>query len=479
MNRAPSAAAEAQTAKLRALVQPQSCPLTMASTSSADGEREDRRPSMSGIRRRPGARLSTSSRRVRAIATMPIGTLTRKTRRQSLADRGRPQRGADAGRRGGDRRPQATAWARCSASKAASTSASDEGMRKAAANACSTRKAISRPSEGAPAQSADAEREDPEREQEHPAAPEQVGDPPGGHEERREDDVVGAQHPRHRGDARLRERALDARERDVDDRRVDERDEDPERCHREHGPRGGRPASSQLRDRRGKRGAARRLQPSARTSSMGLAPVARQRLVLSRRDRLPAVARPLCQIGVAPSSIARACPTPTCHRRSPASRARPAGPSAARAWRRRRVVLLVAVALFATGDRSGVLRPASAALHRGANDRRALLRPRPRTGAPGDIAIVGIDDATFNYLRSHGLPSQWPFPRRDEARVIDNLHRAGARVIAMDIQFTEPSLNPADDQALATAIAEPGMSCSSPTRWAPRARPRSSAATPT
>ena len=46
-----------------------------------------------------------------------------------------------------------------------------------------------------------------------------------------------------------------------------------------------------------------------------------------------------------------------------------------------------------------------------------------------------------------GRQAQWPFPRRYHAQVIDALRRAGARVIAFDVQFTEPT-NPTDDNAL-------------------------------
>ena len=35
------------------------------------------------------------------------------------------------------------------------------------------------------------------------------------------------------------------------------------------------------------------------------------------------------------------------------------------------------------------------------------------------VVIVGIDERTFNYFRDRRLPSQWPFPRRYHARVID------------------------------------------------------------
>jgi adenylate cyclase len=69
---------------------------------------------------------------------------------------------------------------------------------------------------------------------------------------------------------------------------------------------------------------------------------------------------------------------------------------------------------------------------------------------PPDLAIVGIDEQSFTELGE-----QWPFPRSLHAEAITRLKRDGARVIAYDVQFTEPS-NPADDQALADAIARAG-----------------------
>ena len=69
---------------------------------------------------------------------------------------------------------------------------------------------------------------------------------------------------------------------------------------------------------------------------------------------------------------------------------------------------------------------------------------------PADIAIVGIGERSFRELGE-----QWPFPRSLHAEAIRRLKRDGARVIAYDVQFTEPS-NPADDQALADAVARAG-----------------------
>jgi adenylate cyclase len=70
---------------------------------------------------------------------------------------------------------------------------------------------------------------------------------------------------------------------------------------------------------------------------------------------------------------------------------------------------------------------------------------------PEDIAIVGIDEPSFDQLAE-----RWPFPRTLHAEAIKQLRADGARVIGYDVQFTEPSENPADDQALADAIAQAG-----------------------
>jgi adenylate cyclase len=70
--------------------------------------------------------------------------------------------------------------------------------------------------------------------------------------------------------------------------------------------------------------------------------------------------------------------------------------------------------------------------------------------APADIALVEIDDTTFSEL---GV--QWPFPRSLHARLIERLHEDGAKVIAVDIQFTEET-TPRQDYALAEAVGRAG-----------------------
>jgi adenylate cyclase len=63
-----------------------------------------------------------------------------------------------------------------------------------------------------------------------------------------------------------------------------------------------------------------------------------------------------------------------------------------------------------------------------------------------DVVVVGIDAASLNRLKA-----AFPFRRRIYAPLLDNLRRAGARTIAFDIEFDNPT-NPNDDLALYEAI---------------------------
>src|SRR5215207_5010240 len=61
---------------------------------------------------------------------------------------------------------------------------------------------------------------------------------------------------------------------------------------------------------------------------------------------------------------------------------------------------------------------------------------------PRDVAVVAVDDSTFDTLRdpkNEDLPYSWPYSRRWHARIIDRLRKAGAAGIVYDLQFTEPS----------------------------------------
>lgn len=72
---------------------------------------------------------------------------------------------------------------------------------------------------------------------------------------------------------------------------------------------------------------------------------------------------------------------------------------------------------------------------------------RGEQGAPPDVVVVAIDDASTDEL------GQLPFPRSYHARVIRRLARDGARVIAYDVQFSEPT-TPFDGSEAAAVAAE-------------------------
>jgi len=67
------------------------------------------------------------------------------------------------------------------------------------------------------------------------------------------------------------------------------------------------------------------------------------------------------------------------------------------------------------------------------------------------LVIVSIDQDSFDELT---LP--WPWPRTLHAELIRKLAKAGAKVIALDILFTEPKPDGREDRALAEAIKAAG-----------------------
>src|SRR5574337_1846833 len=79
-----------------------------------------------------------------------------------------------------------------------------------------------------------------------------------------------------------------------------------------------------------------------------------------------------------------------------------------------------------------------------------LFRLRGPLATPSEIVIVAIDEPSFAEISR-----QWPWPRSLHARLIDQLKKAGARVIGFDVLFAEPS-QPEEDRALARAIREAG-----------------------
>ncbi|HUY59611.1 MAG TPA: adenylate/guanylate cyclase domain-containing protein [Solirubrobacteraceae bacterium] len=122
-------------------------------------------------------------------------------------------------------------------------------------------------------------------------------------------------------------------------------------------------------------------------------------------------------------------------------------------WRRRRRLLLGVVALVAAA--LGVVTHATGVFHR--TELQTIdARYQVRGSDPSllkDFVVVGIDSSTLSYFTTHGI--RWPLPRRDDARVIDNLVRAGAKHLAMDLAFTQPTDN-TDDEDLLRAIGHAG-----------------------
>jgi len=69
---------------------------------------------------------------------------------------------------------------------------------------------------------------------------------------------------------------------------------------------------------------------------------------------------------------------------------------------------------------------------------------------PG-IVIVGID------ARSVGEHGRWPWSRNDQAKIIDQLSKAGSRTILIDVLYTDHGVsNPEGDARLAYAIEKSG-----------------------
>jgi adenylate cyclase len=64
------------------------------------------------------------------------------------------------------------------------------------------------------------------------------------------------------------------------------------------------------------------------------------------------------------------------------------------------------------------------------------------------LRLIAIDEAS---VRDPGL-GQFPWPRSRYGTLLQRLHRAGARVVAFDIEFFEPSADPAQDAAFAAGL---------------------------
>jgi PAS domain S-box-containing protein len=95
-------------------------------------------------------------------------------------------------------------------------------------------------------------------------------------------------------------------------------------------------------------------------------------------------------------------------------------------------------ALYLSGSLAFIERPLAGA-------RFKLVTSEPS----GEVVVVAIDARSLREM------SIWPWPRSWHAAMIDQLRSAGARQIAVDIDFSAAS-NPVDDEALAAALARAG-----------------------
>ena len=70
-----------------------------------------------------------------------------------------------------------------------------------------------------------------------------------------------------------------------------------------------------------------------------------------------------------------------------------------------------------------------------------------QSAPPSKYVVVGIDSESVE------AKGRWPWPRNDQAQIIDNLTDAGAAIILIDILYSEASANnPEHDLALAQSI---------------------------
>jgi adenylate cyclase len=116
--------------------------------------------------------------------------------------------------------------------------------------------------------------------------------------------------------------------------------------------------------------------------------------------------------------------------------------------RRQRRKTIGLIVVFALAGGLGMLAYATNLLRRSelqTIDARFSIRGYP--GAPSNIVLVAIDPATLQQMRR-----DFPFPRRYDAQAIDHLRKAGARAVAIDIDFSKPT-NEREDNELYAAIA--------------------------
>ena len=161
----------------------------------------------------------------RHSAQAPTGRLTKNTSRQSTCTSRPPSGGPAAAAAAPTPAQMPIAAGRSRGSNSGSSSASEVGTSSAAPAACRTRAATSSVTDGASPHSAEPSTNSARPPRKPRRRPVRSAQAPGRHEQRREDDRVGVQHPGQLADARAAEVGPDVRERDVDDEEVEARHE--------------------------------------------------------------------------------------------------------------------------------------------------------------------------------------------------------------------------------------------------------------
>ncbi len=78
-----------------------------------------------------------------------------------------------------------------------------------------------------------------------------------------------------------------------------------------------------------------------------------------------------------------------------------------------------------------------------------FVQYRGATELSNDILIVNIDQDTFDSIETYS----WPYPRTVYAKLIENIFEAGAKLVVVDIEFTE-SRDAVEDSILAATCAK-------------------------
>jgi adenylate cyclase len=118
---------------------------------------------------------------------------------------------------------------------------------------------------------------------------------------------------------------------------------------------------------------------------------------------------------------------------------------------RQKQALLVVVTLLAVGI--GVVADATHLLRRSelqTVDARYSIRGTHKP--PSDIVFVAISPEAEQELEADKLVARSPLPRKYDAQVLDHLRLAGAKTIAMDLEFIHET-NPIEDNDLIEAVA--------------------------